>query len=336
MEVVVESHERAVSELERVQVVVLDVVRHEAAGQGVDRLVARRRQPLPVRAQLLARVDRGQRRRDPPRLERVRRVRAGPDGLEPELPPRLEDRLADVVVRLVRAPQLEARRAGHAVAQRSHLLPADVHRAHPEELHVLDRATVDLLEDLPRVRALHLEPPELPGHGLAHRPHRRAVVLLDLDVVAARLRLELQPVRCRGAADEHERVLGEVEQDAVPDDLPGGRGRDVLLRHVDREALDAVDRRVRDQLQGVGAFEEEVDHVVRLVVEHRGLAPGALLAAPVRELGRHDGVHVGADLRVAQKLDRVGPVEDLLQVLRCHPVLLGLVGHCEVSTSGVA
>ena len=45
-----------------------------------------------------------------------------------------------------------------------------------------------------------------------------------------------------------------------------------------------------------GPSDEEVDHVVRLVVEDRRLAPGALLPTPVRELGGDDGIDVRADL----------------------------------------
>ena len=75
-------------------------------------------------------------------------------------------------------------------------------------------------------------------------------------------------------------------------------------------------------LHRLGAPEEQVHHVVGLVVERGRLAPGALLAAPVRELGRDDRVDVGAELRVAQELDRVGRVEDLLQVRRGHVLLL--------------
>ena len=71
----------------------------------------------------------------------------------------------------------------------------------------------------------------------------------------------------------------------------------------------------RQQLQRVGSRHEEVHHVVRLVEEHGGLAPRLLLATPVRELGRHDGVDVGSELRVAQVLDGVPRlIEHFLQV----------------------
>src|SRR5581483_2789954 len=185
----------------------------------VDGLVAVRAEPFAIRTELVAGVDRGQRRRDPARLERVRRVRARPDRLEPELLAGLEDGLAGLVVRLVRAPELEPGSAGHAVAQRADELPGDVHGAHPEELDVLDRPAVHRLEHLPRLRALDLEAPEPPHDPLARGAHRRAIVLLDLDVIAARLALELQPVRRGSATDEHELVLRQVEEDPVADDV---------------------------------------------------------------------------------------------------------------------
>jgi hypothetical protein len=145
---------------------------------------------------------------------------------------------------------------------------------------------------------------------------------IGLDVEAAGLGLEAEPVRRGRAADERELLLALVEEDAVADHVAGRRRRDVLLRHPHRVVRGAVDRRRGDQVDRAGAAQHQVHHVVRLVVEHDGLAPGALLAAPVRELGRDDRVDVGADLRVAQQLDgAVGRVEDFLQVARCHPLL---------------
>jgi hypothetical protein len=44
---------------------------------------------------------------------------------------------------------------------------------------------------------------------------------------------------------------------------------------------------------------------MRLVEQHRRLAPRALLVAPVVELARNDRVDVGAQARIAQHFDRV-------------------------------
>ena len=107
-----------------------------------------------------------------------------------------------------------------------------------------------------------------------------------------------------------------------PITLPGRRARDELLGHVDREVRDAVDAGVGDQLDRARPAHEQVDHVVRLVEQDRGLAPRPLLAAPVGELVRDDRIDVGADLRVAQQLDGVARgVEQLLEVAGRHGVL---------------
>src|SRR5690606_37055577 len=84
-EVVVELHERAVADLVRRDVVVLDVVRGEAAGETARRLVARGRQPLAVGLHALVRVDGRQRRGNPARLERVRGISARADLTHAEL-----------------------------------------------------------------------------------------------------------------------------------------------------------------------------------------------------------------------------------------------------------
>ena len=153
-------------------------VRDERAGERVDRLVAVRGQPLAVRALGLARVDRGQRRGDPARLERVRRVRAGSAGLDAELATGLEDRIADLAVLLVGAPQLESGGAGHAVTEGADVLARDRHLAHVEEACTFSSwSAVELLDDLPRVRALDLEAVVLAVHGGAVGARGRAVVV---------------------------------------------------------------------------------------------------------------------------------------------------------------
>ena len=63
----------------------------------------------------------------------------------------------------------------------------------------------------------------------------------------------------------------------------------------------------------------QLGHVVRLVEQHGGLAPGALLVAPVGEFGRHDRINVGANPRIAQHLHRIaGCLQHFLEVLRTH------------------
>src|SRR5204863_2286660 len=97
-EIVVELHVRPVAEVPGRQVVVLDVRRVEAAANRRLRLVAVGREPLPVRLQLLARIDGGERRWHPARLQRVGRIRASADEAEAELLARFGNGVANQVV----------------------------------------------------------------------------------------------------------------------------------------------------------------------------------------------------------------------------------------------
>ena len=128
---------------------------------------------------------------------------------------------------------------------------------------------VELLDDVPGLRPLDLEAPVLALHRLAHGAGGRSAIHLDLHVVPAGFRLEEQPVGGRRPAHVDVFVLFLVEEDAVADDVAGRGGGYVLLGPVHREVGHAVDGGVRDQLQGVGALDEEVVHVVRLVVRAR-------------------------------------------------------------------
>ena len=217
---------------------------------------------------------------------------------------------------LVGAPDLQARSARHPVTERAHLLAGDRHFAHVEELDLLDGATGELLDDRPGVRALDLEAVVVAVHCLAVGAGGGAVVVAELDVVSAGLGVELQPVGAGSAADVDVLTLCFVEEDAVADHAAVGGGGNELLGGVDGEVLEAVDAGVAQQFQRVGSLHEEVDHVVALVVEHRSVAPRLLLAAPVAELGRNNGVDVRPELRVAQHPDGVALlVQQLLQIL---------------------
>ena len=198
------------------------------------------------------------------------------------------------------SPDLETGRAGHAVTKRAHLAAADLHHVHVEELDVGNRAAVQLLDQLGGVGPLNLEAVVAADDGLASGAPRRAVVLRRRDVESAGLGVELNPVRRRRAPDEQQAVLGQVEQNAVADDVAVIRARNELLGAIDGEALEAVGRQIREQLQGIRALDVLLDHVVRLVEQDAGVSPRALLVAPVRVLGRDDRIHVGADLRIAE------------------------------------
>ena len=148
------------------------------------------------------------------------------------------------------------------MAQAAHLAALDVDGVHREELHVGDRAAVDLVEDLLGVRSLDLEAVVAARDGLAARMRGRAVIANEVDLEAAGLAVELQPVHRGRAAHEQQLVLVEVEQDAVADDVAVVAGRHHLLGAVDREIREAVDRGVRAQLERIRALDGELGHVV--------------------------------------------------------------------------
>ena len=133
-----------------------------------------------------------------------------------------------------------------------------------------------LLHDLHRVGALHLEAIRL---AAAVGAKRRSLVELHLDVVVAGLGVVGDPVQRRSTADEVEPIVAEREQDHVTDHVTGRCARHEVLGLPDLEAVEAVDREVREQLSGVGALHREVGHVERLVEEDAGLLPG-LVARP--------------------------------------------------------
>ena len=101
---------------------------------------------------------------------------------------------------------------------------------------------------------------------------------------------------------------------------------DELLRLVHPEVLEPVDAEVGEQPDHVRALDLEVGHVVRLVEEGARLHPGDLLVPPVRELGRHRGVDVRPDLRVARHLHRAaGRLQLLFQALVTHVLATSFV-----------
>ena len=305
VEIVVELDEAAVTQFPRIEVVILDVVGHERAADRAGRFVAIRAQPFAKLLELLASVDRGQRRGNPPRFQGVRRISAAAALDQPEFLARLHDRRADVFLFFVRPPEFEPRRARHAVAQRLHRTAGDGHRAHVEELELFERAAMQLFDHAPSVRALDLEAPFLARDGLAHRPHRRTVIEFDRHVVAAGFAVIPQPVRRRRATDIGKRLFFLPEHDPVTDHVAVRRGRHILLGLARRPALRRVDHRVRQQLARITPTDVEIDHVVRLVEQHRAVLPRPLFGPPVRKLGRHHRVNISTKLRIAQHFDRI-------------------------------
>src|SRR5690606_2205983 len=92
----------------------------------------------------------------------------------------LQDFVADIFLIFIGAPDLKTRRSGHAVAQRADGLVADLHGRHVEELELLERFAVELLDHVPGARTLDLETPGNAVHRLAHRAARRTGIVDDL------------------------------------------------------------------------------------------------------------------------------------------------------------
>src|SRR5262249_36019326 len=153
-----------------------DVVRHEAAAEGTVRFVARDREPLPIGLQLVAGVDRGQRRRNPAGLQGVGWIRAAADLAQAEVFARFDDRRANLFTFLVRPPDVEAGRAGHAVAQSADSAARDFDPVHVEELDVGDRSAIELFDHVLRVRTLNLVTVVIADHRLAAGDRRGAFV----------------------------------------------------------------------------------------------------------------------------------------------------------------
>src|SRR5690606_373649 len=177
------------------------------------------------------------------------------------------------------------------------------------------------------VGPLDLEAIMRPIDRLAVRTALGAGVVDEPDVVAADRRVEAYPVGRRRAADEHELILTLPEKDHVADHVPGRRDRHEMLRTVQIEVREVVDADVGQQLLGVGTLYGQLGHVMRLIEEDRGFAPGALLVAPVREFRGDDRIHVNAGLRVAQQLDGAAVcLDERGQVVSAHssaPVEIG-------------
>jgi hypothetical protein len=158
--------------------------------------------------------------------------------------------------------------------------------------------------------------------ALAIGAQRRTLVELDLHVILAGRGMEHHPVERRGAANEVEFVFGKVEQDDVADDVTFGSHRHELLGLVRLEALVAVHRQIREQLQRVRTFDREIGHVIGLVEQHAGFLPGLLLVTPVGVFGRHTRINVRSGLLIAQQLDRIlHAVQYVFQSFGSHRIL---------------
>jgi hypothetical protein len=162
------------------------------------------------------------------------------------------------------------------VAQAAHLAARDIDRVQGEKFHLGDRAAIELFENLPGVGALNLIAVVAARHRLAAGPRGRTVVALHLDVELAGLAVELNPIDVGRAADEIELVLAKVKDNAVADHIAVMRARHELLGAVDRKIGEAVDGQIIHEFERIRPGDHHFGHVMRLIEQHRGLAPGEL------------------------------------------------------------
>ena len=106
-------------------------------------------------------------------------------------------------------------------------------------------------------------------------------------------------------ADKDKAVLFQVKENAIADDIAVVAARSKLLGAIDGEIGEAVGGQMREQLEGVGTLDVKVAHVITLIEKNGGLAPGALLVAPVGEHGGDNGKDTRSDLRIAEHVYRI-------------------------------
>lgn len=287
-----------ITEFERIDVIVLDILGNEASADRARGLVAIRAQPVAIILQhAVAGVNARQRRRDPARFERVGGI--GPAAAAHEIDAGLfgclEDAGQDVALVLIRSPYFETGRAGHAVTQRLYFLRADIDPVDMEELDIRDRPTIHLLEDLRGIRSLDLVAVVGAKHTLAFRPRRRPRIMLDTHIPLAIGSAEHQPARGRSAADEDELVLTLAENDVVTNDVTIRSYRNEMLGAVEIEIRKGVDAVIGKEFLRIGPFNDQFVHVVGLVKQHGTLAPCGLLGTPVAELTGDNRVYIHSD-----------------------------------------
>ena len=169
------------------------------------------------------------------------------------------------------------------MAQRQHFAAGDADLGGAEERNVGRLALDHRLEDGLGIRPVHAETEV----GAAGGVLRSLVVALYGYVVAAGHGVEVHPILQMHAADEFEPVLRQILQHRLADDRALVVAGYELFGTPGAEVGEAVDADVAEQLERVGPLQEQLWHVVRLVEQHGGLAPGVLFVAPVGELRRH-------------------------------------------------
>jgi hypothetical protein len=117
--------------------------------------------------------------------------------------------------------------------------------------------------------------------------------------------MELNPVRGWGAPDKDQFVLRQMKKNPIPNHIAIVTARDELFGFVYGEIVEAVDSKIGEHFEGIGALNKYIHHVMRLVEKNAGLPPGELFITPVCELGWNHRIDVSAYLRISQHVHRV-------------------------------
>src|SRR5690606_19967772 len=125
-EIVVEVDDAGVVEVPRREIIILDVLRDEAAADRRIRLERVAREPLAIGLHVLAGIDCLQWRRDPAGFHCAGAIGAAADELQTELGTGFDDRIADLITLGPRTPEFEPRSAGEGMSERADLVTGDL------------------------------------------------------------------------------------------------------------------------------------------------------------------------------------------------------------------
>ena len=237
--VVVEFHDMAVADVHRGQIPIFDIIGDKTTPQRSIGFKTIGRQPFAVGFHIVAGIDGGELRRHPTRLMGDGGIRFSTAFQQSQVFTGGKNSRFDFVFLRKRPHQLQARSAGHAVAQSSDLTAANFDFAHVEELYVGKLAAAGAGQDVHGVRALHLIAIlfALPG-----QVGSRAVIDVHLDVVAAGFGMVLNPIPGIRAVYNAEQIVCKGKQNRVADHVAAVVADDDLFGLIASETLVGVDR----------------------------------------------------------------------------------------------
>jgi len=117
--------------------------------------------------------------------------------------------------------------------------------------------------------------------------------------------MELNPIGGWCAPDKNQFILLQMKKNPITNHIAIVTARDELLGFINGEVLETIDGKMGEHFEGIATLNKYIHHMVRLIEKHACLPPGELFVTPIGELGRNDGVDIGAYLRISQHVNRV-------------------------------